>query len=78
MKIRNKDDSIKKILFLLLMKIEIMPMWKLKCLGMFAVPLIPLGEEGGRWGFKKIHKRPFTNHKLIYICQPITKSYYEL
>jgi hypothetical protein len=36
--------------------------------------------EGVANDFKKIHKRPTSNHKLIYICLPdnyrhITKSY---
>ena len=56
-----------------------MRMWKIKCLGMFAVPpplfwssckgtsVAQLEGEA-----KKIHKRPTSNHKLIYICQPIT------
>jgi hypothetical protein len=40
-------------------------------------------EEGEAVNYKKIHKRPTSNHKLIYICLPdkyrdITKIYYEL
>ena len=62
----------------LLWKKVIKTMWKIKCMDLFKSTAFSVLKRrlGGR--AKKIHKRPSTNHKLIYICQPITKSYYEL